>query len=117
MVTRGELVHLNDATRLSRKPHDYFRVIAQCIIIWGQPSDGYRSPASPCPTIRGKLNPSRGRRTSEKGLVGRARFTRGIARRVVEVAASGEREWARDERGDGYRQKDLHGGSTASQIT
>lgn len=25
------------------KPGDYFRVIAQCIIIWGQPSDGHRS--------------------------------------------------------------------------
>jgi len=39
------------------KPGDYFRVIAQCIIIWGQPSDGHRVRL---PLRRGELNPLRG---------------------------------------------------------
>lgn len=42
----------------ARGTGDYFRVIAQCIIIWGQLSDGHRSSYPPIPT--GNLIPREG---------------------------------------------------------
>jgi len=55
----------------------------------------------------------------KRGKVSRARFTRGIALcgGSSRWRRPGDRKRASGEGGGGYRQKDLHGGSTASQIT
>lgn len=55
----------------------------------------------------------------KRGKVSRTRFTRGIALcgGSSRWRRPGDRKRASGEGGGGYRQKDLHGGSTASQIT